>query len=115
MVFFLNGEYWLNDFIKCYNVDIVFLVFIGNIVVVVLGNEVKVIIYFGKISLEEDCFFWNIIFLIEYILVVSNGNVKFENCFFLRNGFVEFLVFVSGMVSFFWCIIKGNGGCGIVV
>lgn len=110
-----NGEYWLDDSTKRHNADTAFLASIGNTVVAALGNEAKVTIYSGKISLEEDCFFRNITFSTEYTLVASNGNVKFENCFFSRNGSAEPLVLVSGTASFLRCTIKGNGGCGIVV
>ena len=110
-----SGEYKLDDSPKRHNADTLFQASIGNAVIAALGNEDKVTIYSGNVSIEEDCFFRNITLSTEYTLVASNCNVKFESCFFWRNGSAEPLVLVSGTASFLQCTIKGNGGSGIVV
>ncbi|XP_022799351.1 uncharacterized protein LOC111337338 [Stylophora pistillata] len=110
-----NGEYWVNNSPKRHNSNTDFQASISNTVVAALGNDAKVTIHFGRLSLEEDCFFRGINLLTEYTLVAPNGNVTFENCLFWRKGSAEPLVHVNGTARFLHCTLKGSGGCGLVV
>ena len=117
VILLTNGEYWLDYSPERHDVDTLLPLLspIGNTTIAAVGNEAKVTIYSGNINLGEDCFFQNITLSTESTLVVSNGNVKFESCFFWRNGSTAPLVLVNGTASFLKCTFKGNGGCGIVV
>ena len=117
VILLTNGEYWLDYSPERHHVDTLLhpLSPIGNTTIAAVDNEAKVTIYSGNINLGEDCFFQNITLSTESTSVASNGNVKFERCFFWRNGSVAPLVLVNGTASFLQCTFKGSGGCGIVV